>query len=81
MVSTPATYKGRQEDTDEDHGACKEDHLLAARRPTGRWRRGRRECDHFFGAGPRTLLFPSLLHQQTQTERTLVKQEPCFGWF
>lgn len=34
----------------------------------------REECDHFFGAGPRTLLFLSLLHQQTQRERTPVKQ-------
>lgn len=48
--------------------------LLASTCPTGRWGVGRRECDHFFGAGPRTLLFLSLLHQQTQTERTPVKQ-------
>lgn len=47
---------------------------MAATCPTGRRSRGRREGDHFFGAGPRTLLVPSLLHQQTQTERTQVKE-------
>lgn len=51
------------------HRACRGDHLLAPSPPAGRWSGGRRESDHFFGAGPRALLFPSLLHQQTHTNR------------
>lgn len=70
----------RQDSRDRQDTEHAEDHLLATARPAGRWSRGRRESDHFFGAGPRALLFLSLLHQQTQTERTLLKQGLGGDW-
>lgn len=50
------------------HRACREDHLLVTAYLTGRRSRRRRKCDHFFWAGPRTFLFPSLLYQHTNRE-------------
>lgn len=70
----------RQDRRDRQDTEHAEVHLLATARPAGRWSRGRRESDHFFGAGPRAFLFPSLLHQQTQTERTLLKQGLGGDW-
>lgn len=48
--------------------ACRGNHLLPGIRWRGRWS-GRREHDHFFGAGPRTFLMPHLFLKQKKKKK------------
>lgn len=81
MVSALATYTGRQEDKDRTTEHAEKITCWLPRARQGGGVGGGESVITFFGTGPRTLLFPSLLHQQTQTERTLVKQWAHLGWF
>lgn len=49
--------------------ACRGNHLLPGIRWRGRWS-GRREHDHFFGAGPRTFLMPHLFLKQKKKKKS-----------
>jgi len=61
----PCTSSNEERGTEHAEG----NHLLPGIRWRGRWS-GRREHNHFFGAGPRTFLIPHLFLKQKKKKKS-----------